>query len=467
MRKKSQGKGKMSRREEITDQFVKISEKILSDSRSELYMDQHYLALALGALRYKVNTDLPGIGTDGEYLAVHPKILADLYEKDRRLINRIYLHQIYHCLFRHIFKKIRGNKELWMLSCDMAVEYLIDDQNNRSTRMGRSALRARWKTQLLRYIKVLNAEGIYESLKKIDPDAGTIIRLKQEFSEDDHSLWPSQKDQENPKNITSKSVVLKKKWEDLSEKMQTDMESFSAEASTGASDLLKETEVENRERMEYRSFLRKFAALREEMHIDMDTYDSILYSLGLEMYGNMPLIEPVETREVKKIDEFVVVIDTSMSVSGPLVKSFLEQTYSVLSETESFLRKVNIRIIQCDEQVLSDQKITSMKDLDEYMKHVQLLGEGGTDFRPAFAYVEELIARKEFHSLRGLLYFTDGKGIYPSKKPPYETAFIFCGEDYDDSAVPSWAIRLVLPAWSLEETKQLKDERFIWADEQL
>ena len=184
------------------------------------------------------------------------------------------------------------------------------------------------------------------------------------------------------------------------------------------------------------------------------------------MYGNMPLIEPVETREVRKIDEFVIVIDTSMSVSGRLVHSFLEQTYSVLSESGSFFRQVNIRILQCDEQVLSDQKITSREELEEYMKHVRLAGEGGTDFRPAFSYVEELIRQKQFLSLRGLLYFTDGKGIYPRRKPPYETAFVFCQEDYDDSAVPAWAIRLVLPAWQLEEEKRLEDEHFIWAEQQ-
>ncbi len=457
----------MSRKEEITNQLVRITEQILNDARTALYMDQHYMALPLGALRYAVNTELPGIGTDGEYLAVHPKHLADLYEKDRRLVNRIYLHQIYHCLFRHIFKRIRSDRELWMLACDMAVEYLIDSQNNRSTRMGRSAIRERWRTHIQGHVKVLNAEGIYEALKKLAPDPAVRVRLREEFSPDDHSLWPAVKDLEKPKELPSKSMILRKKWEDLSEKMQTDMESFSAEASSGASDLLKETEVENRERIEYRSFLRKFAALREEMHIDMDTYDSILYSLGLEMYGNMPLIEPVETREVRKIDEFVVVIDTSMSVSGKLVRSFLEQTYSVLSESESFLHKVNIRILQCDESVLSDQKITSRKDLEEYMRNVQLMGEGGTDFRPAFAYVDDLIAKKQFHSLRGLLYFTDGKGIYPSRKPPYETAFIFCGEDYDDSAVPPWAIRLILPAWSLEEEKALEDERFVWAEDQV
>ena len=456
----------MSRQERITEGLTKVSMQILNDSRAELYMDQHYLALALGSLRYAVNTELPGIGTDGERLAAHPKVLADMYEEDRRLVNRIYLHQVYHCLFRHIFKRIRPDSELWMLACDMAVEFLIDSQNLRSTRHAASGLRERWRDELKLHVRILNAENIYAALEKIGPDPGTRERLGQEFSPDDHSLWPAWKPDEQDPRMQPKSLMLRKKWEDLSSGMQTQMESFSTEASSGGRELMRETEVENRERMDYRSFLRKFAVMREEMHLDMDNYDSILYSLGLEMYGNMPLIEPVETREVRRIDEFVVVIDTSMSVSGKLVRSFLEQTYSVLSESESFTRKVNIRILQCDEQVLSDRKIESGRDLEEYMKHFRLIGEGGTDFRPAFEYVGKLIGEKQFISLRGLLYFTDGKGIYPSRKPPYETAFIFCGEDYDDSACPGWAIRLILPAWQLDDSRRLEDERFVWPENQ-
>ena len=49
-----------------------------------------------------------------------------------------------------------------------------------------------------------------------------------------------------------------------------------------------------------------------------------------------------------------------------------------------------------------------------------------------------------FSNLKGLLYFTDGKGIYPAKKPPYETAFVFMKEDYEDTQVPSWALKLIL-----------------------
>ena len=102
------------------------------------------------------------------------------------------------------------------------------------------------------------------------------------------------------------------------------------------------------------------------------------------------------------------------------------------------------------------------------MEHFRLQGGGGTDFRPAFEYVENLILEKQFHDLRGLLYFTDGRGIYPKKKPPFETAFIFCEESCESSQVPAWAIRLVIPRQDLEpEDRDLMSARFIWEEEQL
>ena len=78
------------------------------------------------------------------------------------------------------------------------------------------------------------------------------------------------------------------------------------------------------------------------------------------------------------------------------------------------------------------------------MQHLEIKGLGGTDFRPAFLYVQELQARKEFHHLKGLLYFTDGYGVYPVKKPLYDVAFVFFEQDYQDVDVPPWAMKLIL-----------------------
>ena len=75
---------------------------------------------------------------------------------------------------------------------------------------------------------------------------------------------------------------------------------------------------------------------------------------------------------------------------------------------------------------------------------MQIRGLGGTDFKPVFTYVDELIKNKEFFNLKGLIYFTDGFGDFPMKKPTYETAFVFIDDDYNNYDVPPWAIKLIL-----------------------
>ena len=40
-----------------------------------------------------------------------------------------------------------------------------------------------------------------------------------------------------------------------------------------------------------------------------------------------------------------------------------------------------------------------------------------------------MIQDKEFTNLKGVLYFTDGEGVYPEKQPTYRTAFVFVRDD--------------------------------------
>ena len=71
-------------------------------------------------------------------------------------------------------------------------------------------------------------------------------------------------------------------------------------------------------------------------------------------------------------------------------------------------------------------------------------GFGGTDFRPVFEYVNNLIREKAFNNLKGMIYFTDGYGTFPSRKPNYQTAFVFIQDEYNNLDVPPWAIKLIL-----------------------
>ena len=428
---------------EIEAGFENICRKILESSRKALYINMRYLDVALSSLAWEITTDIPRIGTDGLKIAYEPHYLADLYRENPMLVNRVYLHMVFHCIFRHLFRPCPEDRELWNLSCDMAVEALIDGMHHRSIRMGVHPFRRAVYDELRKTLKVLTAEGIYRELKKADYRPEQRARMVQEFCIDDHTYWPAPPEEEGPKPPSPLMAKLKKHWKDVSDRMQTEL-SIGREAGTEDGDLSDELAVENRERYDYRTFLKKFAVLKEEMQIDPDSFDYVFYSYGLRMYGNMPLIEPQEWKETHKIEEFVIVIDTSMSCSGDLVRKFLEETYHILAETESFFRKVHIRILQCDDAVRADQLITTGEELKQYMDHLQLYGDGGTDFRPAFTYVQQLIDQGEFKNLKGLLYFTDGKGTFPRKRPPYDAAFILFREDYKEVSVPPWAIRLML-----------------------
>ena len=164
----------------------------------------------------------------------------------------------------------------------------------------------------------------------------------------------------------------------------------------------------------------------------------------LRTYGKLPLIEPLESREVKKIRDFVIVVDTSESTAGELVKSFLKETFALLTSQDSFFRKCRILVMQADNAVREETWLTDLDALDRYTARFTLVGGGGTDFRPAFARIAALRREGSLRDLQGVLYFTDGKGIYPAKRPPFEVAFLFLEDGTPPPDVPPWAMRLVL-----------------------
>ena len=139
-----------------------------------------------------------------------------------------------------------------------------------------------------------------------------------------------------------------------------------------------------------------------------------------------------------------------MSTSGDLVRGFLSYTYSILQNTESFFRRFDLRILQCDDQLRAERKITNAREMADYMEHFELIGQSATDFRPVFQRVAELQAAGELTNLRGLLYFTDGLGVYPSRRPPFDTAFVMLAGQGFPERVPPWGIRVVLDADEIE-----------------
>ena len=433
-----------------------IGQEVLLTARNELYMNLPYLDVALCALRFVPGGGMTlSLATDGEQLYYDGAWLADRYLRSRVAVNRAYLHVILHCMLRHLAKKRGKVPELWDLACDAAVESILDSLHYPCLEEGTVPAKQKFYGECRQDMPVLTAEGIYRHLLRRDLPEYQVAQLQRRFLVDDHGLWdPEQKDNQE------QSQQQDEKWRDMSDKTQTAMETVLADQGTGGEAVLEQIKVANRDDVDYRAFLRRFAVPREVMAVDGDSFDYIFYTYGLQLYGNMPLVEPPETKEEKRIEDFVIAVDTSMSTSGELVRQFLACTYAILRSTETFTRKVNIRILQCDDQVRSDTVIRDLEDLKQYMEHFELCGGSATDFRPVFEHVARLQKEGAFTSLRGLVYFTDGMGIYPKKRPPYETAFVLLEEPPMSVKIPPWAIRLVLDLPGLEKAKQEAAEEY-------
>ena len=424
--------------QEKTEKLVSVCREILLNARNELYLNLRFMDAALSSSNFVPDFTAEGAGTDGYHYTYQPDFLAGRFMSGRVLVNRLYFHSVLHCVFVHMDTRGKREEGLWNLACDIAVEYLIDSMDMKCLHRPQTPARRECYLRLKEKNGVMNAQSIYRCLQEEKLPEGRYLALMAEFYADNHSYWTDENDR--PRMASDR----KNKWDGMRETMETEMETFSKKASDEAGELSRQVRIENREQYDYREFLRKFSVMRETVQIDTDAFDYIYYDYGLRTYGNMPLIEPLETKEVKKIEEFAVVIDTSMSCSEELVRRFLEQTYTVLSEAESFFTKMNIHVIQCDEKIQSDHIISSAEELADYMEHMEILGGGGTDFRPAFQYVDSLIQKKAFTGLKGLIYFTDGYGMFPVKMPSYDTVFVFMRDDYSDADVPSWAMKLIL-----------------------
>ena len=259
----------------------------------------------------------------------------------------------------------------------------------------------------------------------------------------------SEKGGDSSQSQSQSQQQKQQEWQDVARQVAADMQNFHNQGK-GSGDIAAEIDYLTQDKMDYEEFLRTFSVVEEKMMVNQDEFDYMYYSYGLAglpsadgkraVDKKVLLIEPLEYKEEKVIKDFVIAIDTSGSCAGELVKKFLNKTYSILKESESFSNRVNIHIIQCDAAIQNDTKITNKEEMEHFMQNMKLYGFGGTDFRPVFEYVDTLIKNKEFDNLCGLIYFTDGYGTYPTKPTPYKTAFAFL-EDYNNrDNVPSWAM---------------------------
>ena len=191
---------------------------------------------------------------------------------------------------------------------------------------------------------MVTAEKIYSYLRAAYPDPVKLAQIRGLFYADNHEIWYMTEDQkaaayglpqegkrqsnddgqDEQNGQDGLSVTVAADWQAISERMQVDLETFGKQRGLNSGAMTQNLAAVNRERYDYAAFLKKFAVMGEAMKINDDEFDYIFYTYGLQLYEKMPLIEPLEYKEIKAIKEFVIAIDTSGSTSGELVHKFVQ-----------------------------------------------------------------------------------------------------------------------------------------------
>lgn len=437
----------------------------------------------------------PGIGTDGRLVYADTDEVIRAYQADRIRLSRTYLHMIFHCLFQHPFHYGRMDRRRWDFAADAAAEDAV-------LSLGISALQLDDDWQLQAKLDLMKqavgepftAERIYHYLgSHNDPfdiehvaqaaadfrtfrgteaetgevAAGNVAAVNDSstlpennpaaedtppawsedaalFHRDIHEPWLFNSDSLPEEVIRRGGEETGGKWRSISEGVQHDMEMHEKNQALEPGSLTQIFHLQYRKESSYTEFLKQFARLTEDMHISSDEFDYIYYMYGLQLYGNVPLIEPLEYRETDRIRDFVIAIDTSGSCQGHVVEGFLQKTWDIMKDSGIFTGDLNLHIMQADAKVQRDDVIRSQEDFDLYIKDLEVKGSGGTDFRPVFQRVGELQQSGEFPHLQGLIYFTDGLGLFPQERPEYPVAFVFVRDQWEIPKVPAWAYQIVL-----------------------
>jgi predicted metal-dependent peptidase len=338
------------------------------------------------------------------------------------------------------------DRKLWDLSCDIALEHAISQLKLMAVTVEREQKQRDITEKLKRQAGMLTAGKIYRWLLTHPLGETEYETWRRLFFADGHDLW-----YENGETIQTQRTGLED-WQEIARRMQVDMETFARRQGDKAEAIMQNLREVNRETYDYAGFLRKFATRGEPMRTNPDEFDYIFYTYGMRLYENMPLIEPLEYRDIKNIREFVVALQFSGLLSLKEVRGFIRKTYEVLRATDSPKSQVRLHFLLCDGANAEYVHIRDETELETLLQRLKIRDE--TDFRPAFIHADGMLQRGEFRNLRGLIYLTDGAGAFPRAKPNYYAVFVFVNDDYGKPDVPPWAIRIVLQRDEIDYDKQ-------------
>ncbi len=138
----------------------------------------HFFQSALSGLKVVPSAETQVIGTDGKLLYVSPQWLLPMFMQNKIQINRLYLHELLHCLFCHLWSRKERMENLGS-GGNIAAENILDELYQKPVYIRPNSFRRECYQKWRENQKVLTAEKLYYVLLKCEEEE--LARLEQEF----------------------------------------------------------------------------------------------------------------------------------------------------------------------------------------------------------------------------------------------------------------------------------------------
>ena len=358
----------------------------ISQAKAKLLVNYPYFGTLASKLEFEVNENIEAFKCDGKKLQYNDDYLAELSLGE---VEFILANGAMHKTLSHENRKNKRSGWLWQMATDMAINDMLVE----------NGLNMPYGAQYRKRFAGMYAEEIYEELK------GDMIREDEdlEYEADDADDVQNEEDEKEQNEESKRETQEQLQEEILQEQLQ---------AEEAISLLEREFHKGEAPKSMERFFTLDFVGKidwREELKVALDRYFRDDYTLlppsKKLLYAGIYL-----PSSISQTFRLVIVVDSSGSVDEELLNEFLSEVNFLMSLVQNY----QIELLVCDDKVHSHKTFYSGDTLE-----VQLKGNGGTDFRAAFEFVQ-----RELDDVKLLLYFTDLEGIFPQTRPEYEVKWV-------------------------------------------
>ncbi|MBQ2867757.1 MAG: hypothetical protein IJE87_05230, partial [Firmicutes bacterium] len=269
----------------------RLASEILRYSRQTLLKQWPWLGPLLFRLQLRPLEEIHIMGSNGEYLFYNPEDVIELYKEEPERIPKMMLHVLGHCMLQHVERRNGREHELYDTACDLSVFQLISKLPGGKS-FAASAQERSEVTKVLAGRDHVSAESLYTGGMK---DA----ELKEQFDSvkgcvhrDDHNFWGKKMETSGNGTEMGSAFSWKQAMMQAVEEYQKLMGGQGRFAGQGCGDWTELLDLDREEEfISYEELLKRFTTPVETMRLDMDSLDLAWYVTGLNLYGDLPIVE--------------------------------------------------------------------------------------------------------------------------------------------------------------------------------